>query len=38
MKNDKERLFSMVTPLFLTLSVAFREISSICREGDIVIA
>ena len=36
MKNDKERLFS--TPLFLTLSVAFREISSICREGDIVIA
>ena len=33
-KKDKERFLSIVTPEFLTLSVASREISSICSEGD----
>ena len=32
-KKDIEILLSMVTPRFLTLSVASKEISSICKEG-----
>ena len=30
----RERLLLMVTPRFSTLSVASREMSAMCREGD----